>query len=46
MDWVSNGFVFKRENHKNKDLFIEIAKIKYPAVLETIPLKNKSIRLN
>ena len=31
---------------QNKDLFIEIAKIKYPAVLETIPLKNKSIRLN
>ena len=30
----------------NKNLFIEIAKIKYPAVLETTPLKNKSIRLN
>jgi len=30
----------------NKNLFIEIAKIKYPAVLEIIPLKNKSIRLN
>ena len=24
IDWVSNGFVFKRENHKNKDLFIEL----------------------
>ena len=24
MDWVSNGFVFKRENHKKKDLFIQL----------------------
>jgi type I restriction enzyme R subunit len=24
MNWVSNGFVFKRENHKKKDLFIEL----------------------
>jgi type I restriction enzyme R subunit len=23
MDWVSNGFVFKREDHKKKDLFIQ-----------------------
>ena len=30
----------------NKNLFIEVAKIKYPAVLEITPLKNKSIRLN
>ncbi|MGB1296087.1 MAG: type I restriction endonuclease subunit R, partial [Flavobacteriales bacterium] len=24
MDWVSNGFVFKREDHKKKDLLIEL----------------------
>ena len=30
----------------NENLFIEIAKIKYPAILEITPLKNKSIRLN
>ena len=28
-----------------KDIFIEVAKIKYPAILETKPLKDKSIRL-
>ena len=31
---------------KGKNLFIEVAKIKYPAVLEIATLKDKSIRLN
>ena len=31
---------------KDKNLFIEVAKIKYPAVLETAPLKDKRIRLS
>jgi len=31
---------------QSKNLFIEVAKIKYPAVIETTPLKDKSIRLN
>jgi len=31
---------------KNKNLFIEVAKVKYSAVVETVPLKDKSIRLN
>ena len=31
---------------QSKNLFIEVAKIKYPAVIEITPLKDKSIRLN
>ena len=46
---LSFGYIEKKLSNNNiqdKNLFIEVAKIKYPAVLETTPLKNKSIRLN
>jgi len=46
---LSFGYIeknFTNNNLQDQNLFIEIAKIKYPAFLETAPLKNKSIRLN
>jgi 4-methylaminobutanoate oxidase (formaldehyde-forming) len=46
---LSFGYIETNLNNadlKEKNLFIEVAKIKYPAVLESTPLKNKHIRLN
>jgi len=46
---LSFGYIeanLSNTNLLDKKLFIEVAKIKYPAVLEITPLKDKSIRLN
>jgi len=46
---LSFGYIEKNLTNndlQDKNLFIEVAKIKYPADLETAPLKDRSIRLN
>jgi glycine cleavage system aminomethyltransferase T/glycine/D-amino acid oxidase-like deaminating enzyme len=46
---LSFGYIesnLSNEDFQGKTLFIEIAKKKYPATVETTPLKDKSIRLN
>jgi len=46
---LSFGYIEKNLTNnelQDKNLFIEVAKIKYPAVIEINPLKDKSIRLN
>jgi len=46
---LSFGYIEKNLTNnelQDKNLFIEVAKIKYPAFIEINPLKDKSIRLN
>ena len=46
---LSFGYIsshFSNEELASKKLFIEVAKEKYQAIIETKPLKNKNVRLN